>query len=56
MGYEIFFYICLAMVAKDLLIGSEFNFGAWIKYGKKYTGWYLNRESWSEHLRRTEEN
>jgi hypothetical protein len=51
---EIFFYICLVFVAKGLLIGSEFNFVAWAKHGKRYTHWYFNRESWSDYLRRTE--
>jgi hypothetical protein len=55
MEYEIFFWITLAFVAKTLTIGSDFNFGDWIKHGRKYTTWYFGRESWNEHLKRTED-
>jgi hypothetical protein len=36
--------IILAGVAlKAIIIGSEFNFYNWFKYGEEYTHWYNNR-------------
>lgn len=56
MEYEILFYVCLIIVAKALLIGSEFNFYAWAKHGKRYAKWYFSRETWSQYLERNKEN
>ena len=36
-------FITVTFVMKCLIIGSEFNFGLWWKYGKHYTRWYDNR-------------
>lgn len=53
-GYEIFYYACLLLVIKSITIGSEFNFGRWIKYRNEYTKWYFNRESWLDYKQRME--
>jgi len=34
--------IC-AVALKAMLIGSDFNFYYWWKYGRKYLNWYDNR-------------
>ena len=36
------------IVAKSLIIGCEFNFYHWFKYGKTYTKWYKNRAEYME--------
>jgi len=48
------FFITLAVgiIAKSLLIGSEFSFYDWIKYGKTYSKWYFNRETFSQFIKR----
>lgn len=51
MECEIFFWICLAMVAKSLLIGREFSFGSWLKHGGYYSRWYFDRETWGDKLK-----
>lgn len=28
---------------KSILIGSEFNFVHWLRYGNRYWSWYFNR-------------
>lgn len=34
---------------KALIVGSDFNFLKWFKYGKKYTDWYfINREDYDD--------
>ena len=33
----------MAVAIKAIMIGSEFNFWHWYKYGNKYTRWYYNR-------------
>lgn len=41
---ETLFKVIIAVyVLKAAIIGSEFNFHYWFKYGKKYTSWYFNR-------------
>lgn len=42
-------FICL-IAAKSIIIGSEFNFHYWFKYGKKYTTWYDNRPTYKDYL------
>lgn len=37
--------LCGLIALKATLIGSEFNFYYWHKYGKRYTRWYSNRET-----------
>ncbi len=40
--------ICISFVAfKAIIIGSEFSFYYWFKYGKKYTNWYNNRKQFN---------
>lgn len=34
--------VCI-VAAKAILIGSDFDFAKWIKYGKEYRHWYDNR-------------
>lgn len=40
--------IAIAVAATDylkaLIIGSDFNFYFWFKYGKEYSNWYFNSE------------
>lgn len=36
--------IVIIVFMKSIIIGSEFNFLNWIKFRKKYTNWYFNRE------------
>ena len=52
--YGIFFCIALLIVVKSITIGSDFNFSAWFKHGKKYTMWYFKRESWYQYLNHIE--
>ena len=45
--------VTLLMVAvKAMVIGSEFNFQCLIKHGRRYWGWYKNRETFKEFLAR----
>ena len=46
---NIYFWILMAIVFKSITIGSDFNFGAWLIHGKKYSKWYNSRETWSQH-------
>jgi hypothetical protein len=40
---------CAALIAlKAVIIGSDFNFIKWIKYRKKYTNWYFNRQEFHD--------
>ena len=41
--WMIFNIIFLFVAAKALIIGSDFSFPKWFKYGKQYTKWYFNR-------------
>ena len=40
--------VLLFIALKSLVIGSDFNFIAWIKDKKKYIDWYSSRETYSE--------
>lgn len=41
--------ISLALVAtKAMIVGSDFNFISWAKYGREYTRWYFNRPGFKE--------
>jgi hypothetical protein len=44
---EILIKICqwafIVIGVKAILVGSEFNFWYWFKYGDKYWFWYKNR-------------
>jgi hypothetical protein len=31
---------------KAVIIGSDFNFYYWFKYGKHYTDWYFNKDEY----------
>lgn len=31
------------LALKSMLVGSEFSFYKWVKYGRRYTTWYFNR-------------
>lgn len=48
--YQIWFWIFLVLSFKVAFIGGEFNIIYYIKYGKKYSKWYNNRESFIEYL------
>lgn len=41
---NIFHLVTYVIVVKAFLIGSDFSFYYWFKYGKKYTMWYENRK------------
>lgn len=41
----IFRIICSFIVLKSLIIGSDFKFYNWIKYGNSYWNWYSNRDT-----------
>lgn len=45
--FEIF--LLLAFI-KSVVVGSEFSFWKWIKYGKLYTHWYFNRPEFEDEL------
>lgn len=50
-----FLYIILIIVFwKSIILGSNFNFYYFIKYGKKYSNWYFNRETFNDYLEREE--
>lgn len=36
-------FVLAPVYLKAMIIGSDFNFGHWWKYGKHYTRWYNNR-------------
>lgn len=40
------------LIAKALLIGSEFNFILWIRNWKDYPNWYFSRETWQQYCLR----
>ena len=40
---NIILVLIILVVCKAVLIGSEFNFITWIKYGKRYTKFYNSR-------------
>jgi hypothetical protein len=48
----LFIIVIIAVAAKSLTIGSDFNFYYWFKYGKKYWKWYANRENFKDSLQK----
>lgn len=42
--------VIILVFIKSLFVGSEFIFYYWFKYGKLYTSWYFNRETFEEFL------
>jgi hypothetical protein len=40
---------------KSITIGSDFNFYNWIKYGKLYTSYYTNKQTFSTFLNNNEQ-
>jgi hypothetical protein len=47
---KLYFWILMIVFLKSFTIGSEFNFSAWIRHGKKYWRWYNDRETWRQYL------
>lgn len=46
------FYIIISIVTlKAIIIGSDFNFCDFIKYGKIYSKWYFDRETFKDYLK-----
>ncbi len=45
------FVILSVISVKAVTIGSEFSFYNWVKYGKIYSGWYFDRQTFKEHLK-----
>lgn len=39
----------LVVCFKSFIIGSDFSFLSWHKYGDKYRKWYFSRETWREY-------
>lgn len=47
--------ILITIVAfKAMFFGSDFSFRYWIKHKSHYYNWYVNRETFSEYLERTQ--
>lgn len=46
-GQIIMIVLSVLVVLKSVSVGSDFNFKNWIKYKKKYTNWYFNREEFT---------
>lgn len=45
------FRIVLMVVGfKAMMVGSEFNFWYWLKYGKRYTQWLRDRPEFKDTL------
>ena len=42
---NIFFIILVFFVFKSILIGSNYNFYTFYKYGKRYNNWYFEHEN-----------
>lgn len=48
--------VVFALIAiKSILVGSEFSFAYWAKYGKTYTNWYFSKETFNEYLTEKEQ-
>jgi len=47
--YLIFFNL------KSVIIGSDFSFYYWLKYGKQYYKWYSERETFEQYLKKKKE-
>ena len=41
----------LLIVFKNMIIGGDFNFWYWFKYGKIYSNWHNNREEFKDFLK-----
>jgi hypothetical protein len=39
-----FYILLIVCFIKSTIIGSDFNFVHWIRYGSRYWYWYMNRE------------
>lgn len=39
---------CDLVAVKALIIGSDFNFINWFKFGREYSQWYLGRETFEK--------
>lgn len=40
--------IIVLVFIKVIIIGSDFNFYLWYKFGKDYSNWYNSRETYTE--------
>ena len=49
--FEISVGLMFLVSIKAVMVGSEFSFYSWFKYGKAYTHWYANRETFESYLR-----
>ena len=48
---QILVYVLLATVAlKAIIIGSDFSFSKWFKYGSDYLSWYRSRAEYQPKL------
>ena len=48
---NIILFVLLGLVwLKAIIIGSDFSFFNWIKYGKLYTNWYSDRPTFKDEL------
>ncbi len=47
---EIVEFLLLTVAIKAIVIGSDFNFYRYIKNGRKYWGWYTNRQTFKQFL------
>ena len=55
MDYFIIILISLIMLSaiKSVIVGSDFSFANWFKYGKLYTRWYNSRPTFKNYLKNT---
>jgi len=49
------FFIVVMVFMKSLLVGSDFSFHYWFKYGDKYKKWYFSRPKFNPDLPPTKE-
>ena len=47
--FDVAIIICIFIVLKSLIIGSDFSLIDYINDGKKYTSWYFDRETYKEY-------
>jgi len=48
---DLWMYLALALIAKNVIIGGDFNFHKWYKYTREYTDWYFSDKSTFEHYK-----
>ena len=47
---DIWGFVLMIVGFKAMMVGSEFNFWYWFKYGKRYTQWMKDRPEFKDTL------